>query len=71
MQRPNEDETQAISQTAIHYTKVLTYIERCYRHELESLPFATTNTEVAKGRCQVLGEIMKLLQSARQQNQSR
>jgi hypothetical protein len=51
----------ALRNMARHNPQVLEYIQQWRHQEMESLPHATTNVAVQQGRCQVLGELIKLL----------
>jgi hypothetical protein len=46
-----------------HYPRILTFIRAEYNRELGNLPIVANNVDVARGRCQVLGELVKLLDS--------
>lgn len=61
MKRPTEEQLLALRNAARHNQAMLEYIQQWRHQEMESLPHATTNVAVQQGRCQVLGELLKLL----------
>lgn len=61
MKRPTDEQMLALRNMARHNPQVLEYIQQWRHQEMESLPHATTNVAVQQGRCQVLGELIKLL----------
>lgn len=64
MIRPDEDTLKSFAHIYQNVPRVVEFFEKQYRSELERLPVATSNLAVAQGRCQVLGEICKLLADA-------
>lgn len=54
----------ALAQVAKVYPQVVEYLRAWELSELHKLPFNTTNTAVAQGRCQVLGELIKTIEQA-------
>jgi hypothetical protein len=64
MIRPSPQVVRAFAGVAKQYPDVLEFVRDWKLHELEALPMATQNSAVAQGRCQVLGELYKLLASA-------
>lgn len=64
MIRPPPQVVRALAGMVRQYPDVLDFIHDWRMHELEALPLATQSPAVAQGRCQVLGELYKLLQSS-------
>ena len=64
MIRPDDKAVKALAIMARQYPEVMGWIEAWRKHELENLPLAVNNTAVMQGRCQVLGELYKLVKEA-------
>lgn len=64
MIRPDERVTKALAVTARQYPEVLEWLRDWRQHELEQLPIAVNNPAPLQGRCQVLGELYKLVKEA-------
>jgi hypothetical protein len=67
MIRPDERVMQGLAKLARHNSDVAAWLEQAYRTELERLPYAGENSAVMQGRCQVLGELTKLIKEAPEQ----
>jgi hypothetical protein len=64
MIRPDERVIKALAVTARQYPEVLEFLRDWRQHELEQLPMAVNNPAPLQGRCQVLGELYKLVKEA-------
>lgn len=64
MIRPDDKAIKALAIMARQYPEVMGWLESWRNHELENLPLAINNTAVMQGRCQVLGELYKLVKEA-------
>jgi hypothetical protein len=65
MIQPNPDEIKAFAHVAQNVPRVAKFLEGQYRAELERLPKTAADKQgIASGRCQVLGELCKLLAEA-------
>lgn len=64
MIRPDERVIKALAVTARQYPEVLEWLRDWRQHELEQLPMAVNNPAPLQGRCQVLGELYKLVKDA-------
>jgi hypothetical protein len=62
--RPDERVIKALAVTARQYPEVLEWLRDWRQHELEQLPMAVNNPAPLQGRCQVLGELYKLVKDA-------
>jgi hypothetical protein len=62
--RPDERVIKALAVTARQYPEVLEWLRDWRQHELEQLPMAVNNPAPLQGRCQVLGELYKLVKEA-------
>jgi hypothetical protein len=62
--RPDERVIKALAVTARQYPEVLEFLRDWRQHELEQLPMAVNNPAPLQGRCQVLGELYKLVKEA-------
>jgi len=67
MIRPDDRVMHGLAKLARHNSDVAAWLEQSYRLELERLPLAGTNVAVLQGRCQVLGELNKLISEASEQ----
>jgi hypothetical protein len=62
MIQPDPDTIKAFAHVAQNVPRVAKYLDEQYRTELERLPTVARDTQaLASGRCQVLGEMCKLL----------
>lgn len=67
--QPDSKESNAISRTAIQEPDLLKFFERVYQKEVENMVDGPIeNLECAKGRCQSLSGVIKLLKNALEQN---
>lgn len=64
MIRPDPQVVKALAAVVKTYPELLRFVDDWKAHELEGLPMTLTNTAVAQGRCQVLGELSGLLKKA-------
>lgn len=64
MIRPDVKTLQGLAAVNKQYPEVLEFIEAWRLHELETLPSVINNVALQQGRCQVLGEIVKLVKEA-------
>lgn len=64
MIQPDKDTIKAFAHVAQNVPRVAKFFNEQYRSELERLPATVNNLAVAQGRCQVLGEVCKLLTDA-------
>lgn len=64
MIRPSPDVVKALAITVRNYPEVLDWLTEWRTHELENLPQAINNPTLMQGRCQVLGELYKLVKEA-------
>jgi hypothetical protein len=61
MIRPDERTLKALATVANQYPEIVQFLDTWRQHELETLPSVTNNVTLQQGRCQVLGEISKLV----------
>lgn len=64
MKRPDSEVVKALATVVRQYPTLLAWVGDWRKHELESLPHNINNVAVAQGRCQVLGELHKLMLDA-------
>lgn len=64
MSRPDKDVAEQIAIISRMYPDVATWLREWKNAELERLPMMLNNTAMAQGRCQVLTEICKIVDSA-------
>ena len=64
MIRPDPKVIKALAVTARSYPEVVDWLRDWRQHELEQLPMAVTNPAPLQGRCQVLGELYRLVKDA-------
>lgn len=64
MIRPDAKTLQGLAIVAKQYPEVLDFFDAWRLRELETLPSVTNNVALQQGRCQVLGEIVKLVKEA-------
>lgn len=64
MIRPTYQVVESMSNVAKRFPEFLEFLRASYMHELEQLPNAVGNPTLAQGRCQVLGELYKLISAA-------
>jgi hypothetical protein len=62
--RPTAEVIRALAVVSRSHPIVTAYIAEWAAKELSQLPYASGNSAVSQGRCQVLGELNKLLQDA-------
>lgn len=63
MLRPDPPVIKALGLFIRQHPEALEWLEGEYRRELEALPNAVSTVAVAQGRCQVWGELIRLLKS--------
>lgn len=59
--KPSADQLNALRQMARHNPQVVEFLNEWRQAELESLPFATNNLDVCRGRVQTLTELQRFL----------
>ena len=64
MKQPSREIIEALSVVSRQHLVVRTWFEEWNAFELARLPTVSMNTAVAQGRCQVLGEIVKLIETS-------
>lgn len=64
MIRPSPEVVKALAITVRNYPELLGWLTEWRTHELENLPHAINNPTLMQGRCQVLGELYKLVKEA-------
>lgn len=64
MTRPSPDVTKALASASRRNPEIVQWLSDWYAKELSSLPYATGNTALAQGRCQVLKEVFDLVRNA-------
>ena len=64
MIRPDPKVVKALAITSRQYPEILKYLEDWRMRELEQLPNAINNAALMQGRCQVLGELYKLVKES-------
>ncbi len=64
MIRPDDKTVKALAIAVRQYPEILEYIAAWRTHELEQLPHAVNNAALMQGRCQVLGELYKLVKES-------
>lgn len=65
MIQPDPDTVKAFAHVALNVPRVARFLEVQYHAELERLPQTASDKQgIASGRCQVLGELCKLLTEA-------
>ena len=64
MIRPDPKVVKALAITSRQYPEILKYLEDWRMRELEQLPNAISNAALMQGRCQVLGELYKLVKES-------
>lgn len=62
--RPNPKQLEAFAHVTRHNRDVVEFLVQWKDDELARLPQAVSNTGIFQGRCQVLQELVKLLQEA-------
>jgi hypothetical protein len=62
--RPTAEVIRALAVVSRSHPVVVGFITDWFNKELSQLPYASGNSAVSQGRCQVLGELNKLLQDA-------
>lgn len=66
MIKPSYETTKALAQMITTYPYVLTFFDDWYNKETKALPLAVSNVGQAQGRCQVLGELSRLLHDVKE-----
>ena len=64
MIRPDAKTLQSLATVSKQFPENLEFIDTWRLHELETLPSVLNNVTLLQGRCQVLGEITKLIKDA-------
>ena len=64
MIKPDAEVVRAFAHIAQNVPAAKQWLDEQYHTELKRLPFTNGSTDIAKGRCQVLGEITNLLNDA-------
>lgn len=64
MIRPDERTVKAFALAVRQFPEILEYLAAWRTHELEQLPNAINNAALMQGRCQVLGELYKLVKES-------
>lgn len=64
MKAPDEDQLRHFAHLGTNGPGVVEYIEQWFKFELHRLPSVSNNVAVAQGRCQVLGELVRLISEA-------
>ena len=60
MIRPEPHVIHALASTVRQHPELLDWLDEWHDHELKQLPNVTTNVALAQGRCQVLGELIRV-----------
>ncbi len=61
MIKPDNETIRAFAHVSQNVPRVGKYLEEWYSTELGRLPVTANNVAIAQGRCQILGELCKLL----------
>lgn len=64
MIKPDPKVVKAFAVTARQYPEILEFLKEWRFHELEQLPHAVNNAALMQGRCQVLGELYRLVKES-------
>jgi hypothetical protein len=64
MLKPDARTIKALGLFVRQHPEFLEWLEGEYRRELEALPSAVTNTALFQGRCQVWGELTRLVKDS-------
>lgn len=64
MMNPDPKVIHALAATARQYPEIVDWLAQWRQRELEQLPMALNNPAPMQGRCQVLGELYKLVKDA-------
>lgn len=64
MIQPKADTLKGLAHIARNSPAVMEWLEENQRVETQRLPYTPNNVAVAQGRCQVLGELLKLIHEA-------
>lgn len=64
MIRPDEKVVKALAIMVRQYPELAEFFAAWRMHELEQLPSALNNAALMQGRCQVLGELHKLVKES-------
>ncbi len=64
MIRPDPSVVKALALAVRQHPELLDWLKTWRMHELEQLPNAVNNAALMQGRCQVLGELYKLVKES-------
>ncbi len=64
MQKPDAEVVKVLAFLVKQYPELLDWFENWNLQELKTLPYSLNNPALQQGRCQVLGEITRLLREA-------
>ncbi len=64
MIRPDLKVVNSLATVERQHTDIVKWLEAWRKHELEQLPNVTQNVALAQGRCQILGELVKLIKES-------
>jgi hypothetical protein len=64
MKRPSPEVIKALAQMEHQYPAIGNWLREWGGHELTQLPNVTQSTALAQGRCQVLLELIKLIEES-------
>jgi hypothetical protein len=66
MIRPSPELVEMIARMGAHYPEIAKWLNDWRQHELDQLPYVSSGaTGIAQGRCQLLTELCKLVNSSR------
>ena len=63
MINPKPEVVKSLATVSRSYPEIVQWLKEWRDHELKTLPSVLQNTALAQGRCQVLSEIHRLLES--------
>lgn len=64
MIRPEQRVFKAVATASRHCPELVEWLRTVYTHEMNRLPYATTNPTVFQGRCQMINELLEFLEQA-------
>jgi len=64
MQKPSPEVVKSLANISKQYSEVLEWVENWHLHELHQLPYSLNNPALQQGRCQAIGELVRLLREA-------
>lgn len=64
MIRPSLKVVKSLATVERQHTDILEWLESWRKHELEQLPNVANNVSLAQGRCQILGELVRLIKES-------